>query len=192
MRLVTLLLLVSVFAGMPAAAKSVDEALAAQRAGNAAKAFHILLKLASDGDAEAQYYLGNMYWAPSYVPQDYVAAMAWYLKAANQGNAEAQHMIGFLYDRGLGVPQDIDQAEKWYRRSANQGSWRGQFELGHMYNFGRGVRLDYVQAYMWLALVVAVEPMYRVDLDYVGAKMTPAQIAEAQKLAREWKPKPER
>jgi hypothetical protein len=26
--------------------------------------------------------------------------------------------------------------------------------------------------------------------DLVAAKMTPAQIAEAQKLAREWKPKP--
>jgi hypothetical protein len=27
--------------------------------------------------------------------------------------------------------------------------------------------------------------------DRIAAKMTPAQIAEAQKLAREWKPKPE-
>jgi hypothetical protein len=28
--------------------------------------------------------------------------------------------------------------------------------------------------------------------DRVAAKMTPAEIAEAEKLAREWKPKPER
>jgi uncharacterized protein len=189
MRLLKLLLILFVCAAEPTAAKPVDDALAAQRSGDYAKSFYMLLKLASDGDAEAQYFLGHMYRAPLFVPQDYVAAMAWYRKAADQRNAEAQHMIGLLYDEGLGVPQDYGHAVRWYRRSANQGSWRGQFGLGHMYNFGRGVTQDHVQAYMWLTLVVAVEPMYRLDLNYIAAKMTPAQIAEAQKLAREWKPK---
>jgi hypothetical protein len=63
-----------------------------------------------------------------------------------------------------------------------------------LYYEGHGVARDYVIAYMWSNLSVA-GPNNReaVELaselrDVVAAKMTPAQIADAQKLAREWKP----
>jgi len=59
---------------------------------------------------------------------------------------------------------------------------------------GHGVPQDYVIAYMWLNLSAA-GPNNREGVklaselrDVVAAKMTPAQIAEAQKLARDWKP----
>ena len=60
-------------------------------------------------------------------------------------------------------------------------------------NKGRGVPQDYVQAHMWwnLAAVKGNTDAIK-NRDVVAAKMTPTQIAEAQKLAREWKPKPER
>jgi TPR repeat protein len=76
----------------------------------------------------------------------------------------------------------------WYRKAADQGVIDAQFNLGIMYVYGSGVQ-DYVQAHMWwnLAAVSGDEDAIK-NRDKVAKKMTPAQIAEAQKLAREWKP----
>jgi len=56
---------------------------------------------------------------------------------------------------------------------------------------------DYVQAHLWLNLAAARFPAAqeddrnaaRVVRDRVAKKMTPEQIAEAERLARGWKPK---
>jgi TPR repeat protein len=62
-----------------------------------------------------------------------------------------------------------------------------------MYEGGYGVPQDYVRAHMWCNLSAAhgfgAAKSCRAEVE---KNMTPAQIAEAQKLAREWKPKPER
>jgi TPR repeat protein len=66
-----------------------------------------------------------------------------------------------------------------------------------MYAFGAGVAQNYVQAHKWFNLAAARFPASETEKrdlavksrDIVAAKMTPAQIAKAQKLAREWKPK---
>jgi TPR repeat protein len=79
----------------------------------------------------------------------------------------------------------------WYRKSAEQGVPIGQLALGAMYADGKGVPQDYVLAHMWFNLAAASGNENAVKgRDMVAAKMTPAQIAEAQKLAREWKPTP--
>jgi TPR repeat protein len=83
-------------------------------------------------------------------------------------------------------------AVSWYRKAAEQGEASGQYNLGIMYRTGRGVPQDYVQAHMWFNL--AASHTYPVDdavadRDLVAARMTPLQIAEAQRLAREWKSK---
>ncbi len=59
-----------------------------------------------------------------------------------------------------------------------------------MYMNGTGVTQDYVQAHMWfnLAAVKGDETATK-NRDIVAKKMTPAQIAAAQRLAREWKPR---
>ncbi len=91
---------------------------------------------------------------------------------------------------GRGVPQDYREAAKWYRKAADQGDALSQTFLGLMYRHGQGVAQDYVQALMWYNLAAAQGEKrarkWRVNLT---EKMTPAQIAEAQRLAREWKPK---
>ena len=77
------------------------------------------------------------------------------------------------------------------------GHAQAQESLGLMYVLGWGVTQDYVQAHMWLNLAAsqysapAVEKRDQAvkDRDIIASKMTPAQIAEAQKLARAWKPK---
>ena len=59
-----------------------------------------------------------------------------------------------------------------------------------MYYKGRGVSQDYVRAHMWINLAAATgDETARGDRDLITKKMTPAQIAEAQKLARRWCPK---
>ncbi len=59
-----------------------------------------------------------------------------------------------------------------------------------MYSQGLGVPKDSVQAYMWLNLAAARgnEKAFK-SRDLLEILMTPAQLAEAQRLAREWRPK---
>ena len=98
--------------------------------------------------------------------------------------------LGFMYNNGQGVPQDYAETVKWYRLAAEQGHASAQNNLGLMYDNGEGVPQDYVQAHMWYNLAGAqgLEQAAK-NRDNVAKRMTPAQIAEAQKLAREWKPK---
>ncbi len=111
-------------------------------------------------------------------------------KAADQGNADTQYNLGLMYNNGIGVTQDYAEAMKWYRKAADQGNAKAQSNLGLMYDNGQGVTQDYVQAHMWLNLAAAQGQKEAEKFRGSLAKMmTPAQIAEAQKLAREWKPK---
>jgi uncharacterized protein len=58
-----------------------------------------------------------------------------------------------------------------------------------MYSNGQGVPQDYIHAHMWLSLAASKNETRAADLrDIIAAKMTAAQVTEAQKLAREWKP----
>src|SRR5712691_3389362 len=152
-----------------------------------------LKQRAAQGEAEAQLSLGLLYATGKSLPQDYAEALKWYRLAAAQGNAEAQFSLGVLYAKGEGVPQEDAEALKWYRLAAAQGNAGAQFNLGILYYEGQGVPQENVQAYKWLTLAVGAftgksdhDNALKVR-DLVAARMTPAQIAEAQKLARDWK-----
>ena len=153
-----------------------------------------LRTLAEQGDAEAQFNLGFNYWLGWRVPQDYAEAVRWYRLAADQGHAGAQLNLGVRYATGEGVPQDAAEAVSWFRRAADQGDTTAQFNLGISYDNGEGVPQDYVEAHMWLNLAAAQSSgedrnrrvKARNDL---AELMTAEQIAEAQRLAREWKPR---
>ena len=121
---------------------------------------------------------------------DYATAFKEYGPLAEQGDATAQSILGGMYDLGLGVPEDDTEAVRWYRLAAAQGYAPAQFNLGVKYDLGRGVPQDDVQAHMWFYLAAAqgIEQA-RKERDTLAERMTPAQVAEAQRLAREWKPK---
>tara|TARA_R110002072_G_scaffold156742_1_gene307269 strand:+ start:4565 stop:5863 length:1299 start_codon:yes stop_codon:yes gene_type:complete len=146
-------------------------------------------KAADQGYAVAQITLGLMYSLGKGVPQDDKQAVTWYRKAADQGNASAQSKLALKYYSGKGVPLDYKQAMTWYRKAADQGDADAQYTLGYMYYKGLGVPQDYVQAHMWWNLAAVSEDQEAMKgRDAVAVMMTPAQLAEAQKLAREWKP----
>jgi uncharacterized protein len=127
----------------------------------------------------------------AYKRGDYTRALRLLRPLADQGVAEAQNMLGSMYERGYSVTVDFTEAVKWYRLAANQGVADSQFRLGIMYYLGQGVLQDYVHAYKWFSLSAARGSKDgAVDRDIIAKKMTPAQIVEAQKLAREWKQAP--
>ncbi len=158
--------------------------------GDYATALRIFRQLADQGDAFAQTNLGIMYEEGQGVTQDYETAVRWYRKAADQGSALAQTNLGLMYSKGQSVAQDYAATVRWYRKAADQGYAYAQYNLGFMYEKGHGVTQDNVQAHMWYSLAAARgNKIARNKRDLLATKMTPDQIAEAQKLAREWKPK---
>ncbi len=124
------------------------------------------------------------------MPKDFAEAVKWFRKAADQGYAEAQFGLGSAYATGEGVPKDSTEAVKWFRKAADQGLAPAQAFLGGMYVKGDGVPKDDVEAYKWLNLAAgAGEPEAAQLRQMMEAQMTAAQIAEAQRLSREFKPK---
>ena len=94
-----------------------------------------------------------------------------------------------MYYNGQGVQQDYSEAAKWTRKAAEQGYTPAQAHLGVLYWNGQGVQQDVLLAYMWLSLASANEPDAVRERDLAASQMTPDEIAEAQRLSREWKPK---
>jgi len=92
---------------------------------------------------------------------------------------------------------DYPTALRLWGPLADKGDPFAQFYLGVMYRFGRGVPQDYVKAHVCFTLAVAGFDKFEeyeratavIAREFVVDNMTPAQLAEAQKLAREWKPK---
>jgi TPR repeat protein len=149
-------------------------------------------KAAHRGDAEARYNLGVVYERGDGVLQNCVEAAKWYHLAANQGYAAAQSNLGAMFERGEGVRQNYREALKWYRKAAEQGNSTAQYNIGWMYASGHGVPQDDVTAHLWFSLSAAQgDEDAATNRDLIEQRMTSAQIGEAQKLAREWKPKPQ-
>jgi uncharacterized protein len=183
------MILVSIEFASLASAGPVEEGNAAYKAENYEAAFTAFSAGAEQGLAQAQFSIGVMYMEGKGVPQDDQQALDWYRKAAEQGLPKAQYNMGYIYNNGKGVPQDFKQAAGWYRKAADQGAPKAQNSLGIMYQSGKGVSQDYIQAYKWFSLAAANGIKKATESrDVVGAKMTTAQITEARKLEREWKP----
>jgi len=150
-----------------------------------------LRQRAEQGEAFAQASLGIMYRAGEGIPQDYVEAVKWLRLAADQDHAFAQVALGFLYGTGEGVLENNVVAVTWYRLAADQGEAIAQHNLGVMYQNGEGVPQDYLEAHKWVNLAAARatgddQKQYAESRNGLAKLMTSAQVAEAQRRAREW------
>ena len=113
---------------------------------------------------------------------DYATAVREFKPLAEQGDAKVQNLLGSIYS----VLQDYKMALKWYRKAAEQGNTSGQSSLAWMYFGGKGVPQDSPRAHMWFNISASLG--YKIGgqlMNIVATKMTAAQIAAAQKLARE-------
>jgi len=174
-------------------------------------------RLAADqgGLLAAQINLADSYALGRGVPQDFGEALKWYRIAADQGSPYAENVVGLAYEHGVHVAQDDAEAFRWYRRAANKiydrpgNTWihTPQYNFAAMYASGRGTAQDYVRALMWFTLAAASGDTKAPDesggnllgtskytapeqRDRLLPLMTSAQIAEAERLAREWRPHP--
>ena len=126
----------------------------------------------------------------AYERGDYDTALKEMRTLADQGVAVAQYNLWIMAYQGQGMPRDYQGAAQWCRLVAEQGHAGAQVLLGAMYHLGQGVPRDDVLAHMWVTLAtahgIAVAVKWR---DLFEQSMTPAQLAEARRLAREWKAK---
>jgi uncharacterized protein len=122
----------------------------------------------------------------AYFSGDYATALREWRPLAENGDARSQSVVGSAYLEGKGVPQNFKEAVKWFRRAAEQGYAKSQSNLGIMYALGNGVSRDNILAHMWLSLSdIQGSPRGAAATKDIEKRMTPAQIIDAQKLARE-------
>lgn len=127
----------------------------------------------------------------AYARGDFVAAVNLLTPLALRGNGRAQAFLGFMLENGYGAPQAYVAAADLYLQAATRGNPFGQAMLGLMYDRGHGVPQDFVLAYKWLNLAAARASKRERDFflrlrNAVASKMSPAQIAEGQRLAMLW------
>ena len=165
----------------------------------------LLRPFAEQGDSDAQFMLGKIYaygdaLGERGVPQDSEEGIKWFLKAANQGDSRAQH---FMENEQEDVRSEMNRKE--YTAAiplllslANNGVISAEYQLGEVYEDGLGVPQDYVQAHKWYNLASAQQQrpsegayvfLATTQRDQLAQKMTSEQIAQAQRLASEWKQK---
>jgi len=125
--------------------------------------------------------------AAAYHRQDYKTVLRLLSKLAQQGHVLAQYNLGKVYYHGEVAPQDYAEALKWYRLAAQQGYALAQYNLGMMYNNGRGVPQNIVKAHLWFNLAASASGNANSikGRDDASGTMTPSQISEAQKMARD-------
>lgn len=112
------------------------------------------------------------------------------LLPAQQGDPQAQVFVGYLYETGQTVTQNYTKAAQWYQKAAEQGNTIAQSQLGNMYLLGKGVPQNYILAYMWFSLAAKGGNSNARDLKRtVAVRMSPAEIAEAKRMAGEWRPR---
>jgi len=155
-------------------------------------------KAAEQGRMGSQINLGIMYYeGKKGLPRDYSEALKWFRAASDHGSKFACFKIGEMYYRGEGVRQDYAEAMRWYGtviEHTDESDDYGMltdvlFKIAEMYSTGTGVVKNQVRAYMWIAILLKIS---RFDLPAtqlageLASQMTPAQIAEAQRLAGEW------
>jgi TPR repeat protein len=146
-------------------------------------------KAADQSNAMAQANLGRMMYFGQGMPKDNSGAIALWEKAAAQGDGSAEDLLGMVYASGNGASRDLLLAASWFRKSAEQGNSLGQRSLGLCYMGGDGVPRDLVQAHMWFNLAATRGDEQAVkNRESVAAQMSPQQISDAQKLARDWRP----
>ena len=154
----------------------------AQDPAKAMKWFHIA---AGKNQAKAQFRLAKCYQEGLNVAKDEVESVKWFRKAAEQDNGKAQFELAYCYEHGRGVERNDIEAAKWYRKAAEQNELSGQFGVANCYQYGRGVAKDYVEAYAWHNVYSNRVAGAAVFMGPLAAKMSPQQLADAEKRTQE-------
>jgi TPR repeat protein len=157
-----------------------------------------LLLVASPAAAQSSLEADMREAAAAYERKDMATAARLWKIWADKGNAEARTLLGAMYWSGEGVPRDHKEAARLYLLAANQGYARAQNDIGFMLGFEGPPPHDDVEAYKWLMLATqryTAKNQDRLDqakkdMATLAARMTAAQLAEAGRRVKAWKPGP--
>ena len=109
-----------------------------------------LVKLAEEGNVEAQSNLGVCYIKGDGVSLNIEEGVKWLKKAVEQNDPQAQFFLSMAYNHGQGVPQDFNESLRLVKESANQGFAKAQSQLAGVYDFGlMGISKDHEEAMKW-------------------------------------------
>ena len=171
--------------------ESVRRGSEAWTSGDYSKALALLLSAAIKGNPVAQHRLGVMYVMGQGVEQDLAEATRWFRKAAEQGQGESEYSMGLRYLWGQSVAQDDQEAARWLKLAADQGVAPAAAALKNRYANGEGVPRDLVEACKWGIVARDQNDPTTSDLNLTDLedKLTPGQLAEAQRRAKEFVPK---
>lgn len=127
--------------------------------------------MAQDGDCDAQYALGLLYFNGLSVRKSYGTALKWWGRAAERAQPQALNTLGVVYAH-LRVPYTTLDCKK-----------------------GCGEAKNLVKAYKWFGLAKEIGPAREVklaqkSLDRISPEMTDAEVNEAQLLIDDWEPSP--
>ncbi len=120
-------------------------------------------------------------------------AVSWYEVAAKAGVPSAQFKLANAYFAGAGIARDPVQALAWYGRAAQQGLPEAENAFGVMLMGGVAGAPDAMEGYKWLLLAEAGGyPDARVVREKAKGQISPKDVAQAEKLAKAFKPTLER
>lgn len=128
------------------------------------------------------------------MPADAEEGVHWFGLAARQGDPLAQYNLGGMYLEGMGVTQDYARAAHWFGAAAAQDHKLAQLYTGALYSEGKGVEPDLVEALKWTVLAGTPPTDPNISARSIALRsallplMSGAQVAEAERRAREWRP----
>ena len=150
--------------------------------------FPMICEDAENGNPDAMYYLGEMYFWGKGGQLDSSAAIQLYLKAAESGNIEAMKTICFIVECGLAPKADISTVLKWVIKAAEADNVIAISTLGSIYEYGQGVAMDKSIALNWYlkgAEKGNASCMEGVARIYAGSKEGHEYLKDSKK-AEEW------
>jgi len=145
---------------------------------------------ADNGDVNAMFELGGMFFKGKGAPKDKAEAAFWFAKVAEAGDARGMNRLGDIYLTGEGVERDWTQSAAWYRKSADMGDAAGIGKLAGSYLNGEGVDKDEVEAmrlYRQAAEAGNIDAMYNLEAflrEGIGGQKDPGEAAQWVKRIR--------
>lgn len=134
--------------------------------GEQKKIFTLLEPCASQGNAQAENYLGMLYLIGIETEKDINKAFAFISSAAHKDYPEAQYNLGRLYKYGMGCELSFTKAIEWFESATQNGNQRAAYTLGYMYYKGYGVTQDYKKAKYWFNQSTDVMAIHFLGLCY--------------------------
>jgi TPR repeat protein len=155
-----------------------------------AQAFAWYQRAAMRGYAPAQFRLAALFERGAGVEVDVEKAKVWYRRAAEQGHVNAMHNLAVLTARRDGDGPDYAAAAAWFREAAERGLTDSQYNLALLSELGLGTQKSLLEAYKWLALAArGGDKEAAVRLQQIKPRLAPGEIAAAEELIADWRPR---